>query len=248
MLLPHTHISTDAGVLDRTLPRAIVCDDRESFSAVYGPTSTLMLLNDIKPASPQIEGSEASIERPRKRARREHLESESFDPLHLADKIYEHAGIQNTGNNWWRENIANQHLDYFFNTVHNTHPIMDEAAFRDIWRGFWDNPSLTKETTETMQTRCLINSVLALGALYMNTPQDAKWAASYNSEARRLIGTLFDGSKLSTVQTFMLMVCIMAPDSRHAQQAHRDIGCLRPPYFTAQLYVIFPSVKMIDMY
>ena len=206
MLLHHTHISTDAGVSEQRLPQAIVCDDREWFSAFYGPTSTLMLLNDIKPTSPQIAGSEASIERPCKRARREHRESDSFDPLDLADKIYEHAGVLNTGNIWWRESIANQHLDYFFKTVHSTYPIITEATFRDLWRGFWDHPPSTEETTKTLQTRCVINSVLSLGAFYMNTPQDAKWAASYFAEARRLIGSLFDGAELPTVQASMFMV------------------------------------------
>lgn len=206
MLLRHTHISKDAGVSERSLPRAIVCEDREWFSAFYGPTSTLMLLNDIKPTSPQVEDSEASIERPCKRARREHPESESFDQLELADKIYEHAEFQNTGDFWWRENIANQHLDFFFNVVHSTYPIITEATFRDLWRGFWDHPPSTEETTRTLQIRCVINSVLSLGALYMNTSQDTKWATSYFAEARRLVGSLFDGANLLTVQASMLMV------------------------------------------
>lgn len=216
MLLRHTYISTDAGVSERSLPRAIVCEDREWSSAVYGPTSTLMLLHDIKPTSSQIEDSETSIERPCKRARREHPDSESFDQRELADKIYEHAEIQNTGNLWWRENIANQHLDCFFKLVHSTYPIITEATFRDIWRGFWDHPYSAEETTNALQTRCVINSVLSLGALYMNTPQDTKWATSYFSEARRLIGSLFDGASILTVQASILMVWILTPSSKHA--------------------------------
>ncbi|KAJ6005963.1 hypothetical protein N7451_003907 [Penicillium sp. IBT 35674x] len=182
-----------------------------------------MLLNDIKPTSPQVEGSEANIERPYKRARREHPESESFDQLELADKIYEHTRIQNTGSLWWRENIANHHLDYFFKVVHSTYPVITEATFRDIWRGFWDHPYSTEETTSTLQTRCVINSVLSLGALYMNTPQDLKWATSYFAEARRLIGSLFDGANMLTVQASMLMA-IYAHHTSQPNLAYNYLG------------------------
>ncbi|KAJ5527318.1 hypothetical protein N7513_011477 [Penicillium frequentans] len=213
----------DAGVSERSLPRAIVCEDRECFPAIYGPTSTLMLLNDIKPTSPQVQGSEASIERPCKRARREHPESESFDQLELADKIYEHDRIQNTGNLWWRENIANQHLDYFFKVVHSTYPIITEPTFRNLWRGFWDHPDSTEETTKTLQIRCMINSVLSLGALYMNTPQDTKWATNYFSEARKLIGSLFDGTNILTVQASILMA-VYAHHTSQPNLAYNYLG------------------------
>lgn len=211
MLLRHTQISTDTGISERSLPRAIVCEDGEWSSAIYGPTSTLMLLNDIKPTLSQVESSEASIERPCKRARRE-----SFDQLELANKIYEYDRIQNPGNLWWRENIANRHLDCFFKVVHSTYPIITEATFRDIWRGLWDHPNSTEETTNTLQTRCVINSVLSLGAHHMNTPQDIKWATSYFAEARKLMGSLFDGANILTVQASMLMVWLLTPGSKHA--------------------------------
>ncbi|KAJ5802872.1 uncharacterized protein N7503_005322 [Penicillium pulvis] len=213
----------DAGVSERSLPRAIVCEDREWSSAIYGPTSTLMLLNDVKPTSPQVEGTEATIERPRKRARREHSDSESFDQMELADRIYEYDRIQNPGNLCWRENIANRHLDYFFKVVHSTYPIITEATFRDIWHDFWDHPNSTDETNNTLQTRCAINSALCLGALYMNTSQDTKWATSYFAEARKLIGSLFDGANILTVQASMLMA-VYAHHTSQPNLAYNYLG------------------------
>ncbi|KAJ5636092.1 uncharacterized protein N7484_009405 [Penicillium longicatenatum] len=224
MFFHQTHASTDADTSARSLPRAIVCHDGElPKSAVYGPTATLMLLDDINKLLPLTEASEAITERPHKRARLGNSESESFGSLGLADGIYEASRIQNTGNFRLRENVANKHLDSFFEVVHSIYPIIPEDTFRGIWLGFWDSPLPAEETTGSLQWQCLMHSVLALGALYMNTPQDAKWAAGYFVEAQKLIWSLFDGARLLTVQASMLMA-VYAHHTSQPNVAYNYLG------------------------
>ncbi|KAJ6102691.1 hypothetical protein N7486_005118 [Penicillium sp. IBT 16267x] len=208
-----------------------------------------MLLNDINQISPQIEASEASSERPHKRARWENPESETFGSLDLADEIYEGSGIQNTGNFRLRENIANRHVDSFFEAVHSTYPIFPEDIFRDFWLGFWDNPPSTEETTDSLQWQCFTNSVLSLGALYMNTPQDAKWAASYFVEAQRLIWSLFDGARLLTVQASMLMA-VYAHHTSQPNLAYNYLGvAIRLAYTLGinDMHVPMPDTVPLEM-
>ncbi|KAJ5945731.1 hypothetical protein N7454_002570 [Penicillium verhagenii] len=197
----YAHIPTDADISEEITSRSmIVCFDEDDPSAqsVYGPTSTLMLLKGMHPLPPPAAVDEVSRERPHKRLRYEHPESELDSSL--ADKIYEAGETYDTRDLDFRGTLAKKHLDSFFDTVHGIYPIFDENSFRGSYPPFEHDSFRMAQDVESRRLQCLMYSVLSLGALYMNTTEDAKWAAKYFGEAEKLVSSLFGKTSVQAVQ------------------------------------------------
>ncbi|KAJ5939085.1 hypothetical protein N7466_002219 [Penicillium verhagenii] len=220
----YAHIPTDADISEEITSRSmIVCFEEHNPSAqsVYGPTSTLMLLNGMHPfPTPAAVDEEVSRERPHKRLRHEHPESE-FDSS-LADKIYEAGETYDTRDLDFRGILAKKHLDSFFNTAHGIYPIFDENSFRGSYPPFGHDSFCMAQDVESRQLQCLMYSVLSLGALYINTTEDAKWAAKYFGEAERLVSSLFGKTSLQAVQACIFMVFIPNLDFKNVHMHDAD--------------------------
>lgn len=175
--------------------------------AFYGSTATLGLLASLE---------ESDKPRPNKKQKRSGQESEATSDnanSTFQDQIYATGDSYRTSTSAVPEAIANAHFEYFLRVVSDTLPVLEPNILRATYERFWPSPQSRPGSPISRQGRCLIYSVLALGALHSKTNtssvKDAEWAYDYFTEAQGLIGTLFSTNSLETVQAAMLMVIIL---------------------------------------
>lgn len=115
-----------------------------------------------------------------------------------------------------REEIADRHVENFFQTIHFLLPVFDINTFQNKYKNFrplfGDNRLLlpTSEISGQQQYLCLLYAVLALGALYEDGREDSSsWASWYFAEAQAILGRLLDAANLELVQAAMLMASIV---------------------------------------
>jgi hypothetical protein len=112
-----------------------------------------------------------------------------------------------------RSDVADRHIDCFFQTIHIFLPIFDVGKFREKYYAlrslFGDNRLfvLNQDSHNRQQFLCLLYAVLALGALYDDEEGDnSSWASWYFAEAQEILGRLLGAVNFELVQAAMLMV------------------------------------------
>lgn len=194
----------------------------------------MVLLKEVQSKLPRADSAESNdCGPPRKRPRREVL-----------DESNPGSGFPNTpncdiptatpsqqavhGNLQLREYLATAHLDCFFLSVHNTLPVLDEAAFRGSYNSFWT------DSTQSEPWQCLLYAVLALGALRSKaTENPAEWATKYFDQAQDLLSGILGLSCIETVQAAMFMV---------RRQGSRPIPTVQLALFTISCYRQFMHI------
>lgn len=112
-----------------------------------------------------------------------------------------------------RTEVADRHVESFFNTIHFFLPIFDFTNFKLRYNGLRDAFeggqyfTFSQSDHNKQQFLCLLYAVLALGALYEDGRKDSSsWASWYFAKAQEILGCQLDAVNLELVQAAMLMV------------------------------------------
>lgn len=173
----------------------------------YGSTSILALARSLDNRLREFEGEHRGFQTLLKKSRTTTRGLEVD-----LEGLFEHndfvPAAWQPGNRWQlRKDVADGHVQSFFNTIHDYLPVLDVDVFMAAYRQFWAAPPADVECVAARQAECLIYSVLAMGALYSDSGSDnAESAASYFSRAQDLLGRLFDAVSVETVQAALFIV------------------------------------------
>ncbi|KAH7109204.1 fungal-specific transcription factor domain-containing protein [Dactylonectria macrodidyma] len=186
----------------------------------YGQTSTFMIASSLGKRLRQLEDASDSSAPAKQRlhhsnperlaSRDESSRSLGLDELTgFCDYVIPLNALRS--DRYLRDNIADRHIDSFFQTIHVLLPILDPVAFRARYgslRQLFGDRRLFLATTDDPrrpQFACLLYAVLALGALYEDEQEDSSsWASWYFAEAQDMLGRLLNASNLQLVQATLL--------------------------------------------
>ena len=176
-------------------------EDSTGSLSFYGPTSTFTILRSHDPHISRAANYDSDRERPQKRRR-----GAGYSP----EDIYSSSDMTSTSGWTFQENLANKHIDCFFDKISDIIPVLNVPAFRSSYYSFLNPGNASPSESQiprSRQRQCLIYSVLALGALYSETDRSGpEWAAKYFVKAQGLLGQLFGDNCLELVQATMFMV------------------------------------------
>lgn len=178
-----------------------VFEDSTGSLAFYGPTSTFNILRSQYPHISRAANFDGDREGPQKKRR-----GAGYSP----EDIYSSSDMTSTSGWTFQEDLAERHIDCFFDKISDIIPVLNVPDFRSAYYSFLNpgnaSPS-APQNPRSRQRQCLVYSVLALGALYSETDRSGpEWAAEYFAKAQGLLGHLVGENCLELVQAAMLMV------------------------------------------